>query len=252
MQELRRVRSGILTEKDSIATMHDVLDAQWMWQNKKDESYLRHVIRPLEYLLTNYKRIVVKDSAVNAICYGAKLMVPGLLRYESGIEIGEEVVLMTTKGEAIALGIAQMTTAVMATCDHGVVAKIKRVVMERDTYPRRWGLGPVAKHKKSLIKDGKLDKYGKPNEQTPANWVSSYVDLAPVVANNNGNMEVEPEQTTTEEPQQESITPSKKKDKKKRKAEEQAAPEEEQVVEEQQETTTEEKKKKRKRRREKI
>ena len=45
---------------------------------------------------------------------------------------------MTTKGEAIALGIAQMTTSVMATCDHGCVAKIKRVIMERDTYPRRW------------------------------------------------------------------------------------------------------------------
>jgi len=221
MQELRRVRSGILTEKDSIATMHDVLDAQWMWENKKDESYLRHVIRPLEYLLTNYKRIVVKDSAVNAICYGAKLMIPGLLRYESAIEVGEEVVLMTTKGEAIALGIAQMTTAVMATCDHGVVAKIKRVVMERDTYPRRWGLGPVAKHKKSLIKDGKLDKYGKPNEQTPANWVSSYVDLAPVVAAANGNttMEVEEQQTTEEPVQQESITPPKKEKKEKKKKE---------------------------------
>jgi len=24
----------------------------------------------------------------------------------------------------------------------GVVAKIKRVIMERDTYPRAWGLGP--------------------------------------------------------------------------------------------------------------
>lgn len=44
---------------------------------------------------------------------------------------------MTTKGEAIALGVAQMTTSVMATCDHGCVAKIKRVIMERDTYPRR-------------------------------------------------------------------------------------------------------------------
>ena len=32
-----------------------------------------------------------------------------------------------------------MSTADMASCDHGVVAKIKRVVMERDTYPRRWG-----------------------------------------------------------------------------------------------------------------
>jgi len=27
------------------------------------------------------KRLVVKDSAVNAVCYGAKLMLPGLLRY---------------------------------------------------------------------------------------------------------------------------------------------------------------------------
>ena len=31
-------------------------------------------------------------------------MIPGLLRYESGIEMNEEVVIMTTKGEAIALG----------------------------------------------------------------------------------------------------------------------------------------------------
>lgn len=47
-----------------------------------------------------YKRIVVKDSAVNAVCYGAKLMIPGLLRYEADISVNEEVVLMTTKGIA--------------------------------------------------------------------------------------------------------------------------------------------------------
>jgi H/ACA ribonucleoprotein complex subunit 4 len=171
MQELRRVRSGILGEKDNLVTMHDVLDAQWLYDNHKDESYLRRVIMPLEVLLTSYKRCVVKDSAVNAICYGAKLMIPGLLRYEQGIEVGEEIVLMTTKGEAIALGIAQMTTAVMATCDHGVVAKVKRVVMERDTYPRKWGLGPRATTKKKMINDGLLDKHGKPNEKTPAEWL---------------------------------------------------------------------------------
>ncbi|KAG0286179.1 centromere/microtubule-binding protein cbf5 [Linnemannia gamsii] len=188
MQELRRVRSGHMGEEDDIVTMHDVLDAQWMYDNTKDESYLRKVVRPLETLLTTYKRIVVKDSAVNAICYGAKLMIPGLLRYESGIEINEEVVLMTTKGEAIALGIAQMTTAVMATCDHGVVSKIKRVIMERDTYPRRWGLGPKAQEKKKLIKDGKLDKFGRTTEETPEGWKKGYVDYnredaaAPVAA----------------------------------------------------------------------
>jgi H/ACA ribonucleoprotein complex subunit 4 len=173
MQELRRVRSGVLSESDNMVTMHDVLDAQWMADNLKDESYLRRAVMPLEVLLTNYKRIVVKDSTVNAICYGAKLMIPGLLRYADDIDVNEEVVLMTTKGEAIAIGIAQMATSVMATCDHGVVAKIKRVVMERDTYPRRWGLGPVGARKKAMIKDGKLDKHGKPNENTPADWLAS-------------------------------------------------------------------------------
>merc|ERR1712119_117421 len=94
-------------------------------------------------------------------------MIPGLLRYASGIEVGEEVVLMTTKGEAIALGIAEMTTPVMATVEHGVVAKIKRVIMERDTYPRRWGLGPKALEKKKNIAAGLLDAKGNPNEKTP-------------------------------------------------------------------------------------
>ena len=81
MQELRRVRSGAMDENVGLVTLHDVLDAQWMQDNTRDESYLRRVISPLETLLTTYKRIVVKDSAVNAVCYGAKLMIPGLLRY---------------------------------------------------------------------------------------------------------------------------------------------------------------------------
>ena len=144
MQELRRVRSGICSESKNLATMHDILDAMWVCDNLKDETYLRRVVMPLEILLTGYKRVVVKDSAVNALCYGAKLMIPGLLRFEDSIEVGDECVLMTTKGEAIAVGVAEMTAAVMATCDHGSVAKVKRVVMERDTYPRRWGLGPNA------------------------------------------------------------------------------------------------------------
>lgn len=154
------------------------------------------MIRPLECLLVGYKRIVVKDSAVNAVCYGAKLMIPGLLRYETDISVHEEVVLMTTKGdlslffvrlhpltclflagEAIALAIAQMSTVELATCDHGVVAKVKRCIMERDTYPRRWGLGPVAAQKKKMVKDGKLGKHGeKLDGVTPTDWSKDYVD----------------------------------------------------------------------------
>jgi len=218
MQELRRVRSGALGETDNMVTMHDVLDAQWVrrgeergaggkgggfWgglfafffpcsrppppppppapqvmDNHKDEAYLRRVVMPLETVLTKHKRLVVKDSAVNALCYGAKLMLPGLLRYENGIECGDEVVAMTTKGEAVAVAIAQMTTSTMATCDHGCAARVKRVIMERDTYPRRWGLGPMAAKKKQLIAEGKLDKHGRPTAETPAEYLRALPDVA--------------------------------------------------------------------------
>ncbi|TKX20107.1 centromere/microtubule-binding protein cbf5 [Elsinoe australis] len=177
MQELRRVRSGAMDEQKGMVTLHDVLDAQWLYDNQRDESYLRTVISPLETLLTSYKRVVVKDSAVNAVTYGAKLMIPGLLRYEAGIDVHEEIVLITTKGEAIAIAIAQMSTVEMSSCDHGVVAKVKRCIMERDLYPRRWGMGPVATEKKKMKESGKLDKYGRVNEQTPASWKQNYQDF---------------------------------------------------------------------------
>jgi H/ACA ribonucleoprotein complex subunit 4 len=106
MQELRRVRSGILSEDHTMVTMHDVKDAQWLYENYGDETYLKRTIMPIEVLLTNYKRIVIKDTTVNSICYGAQLMLPGVLRYESGIEMNDEVIIISTKGEAVALAIA--------------------------------------------------------------------------------------------------------------------------------------------------
>jgi len=110
---------------------------------------------------------MAKDSTINALCYGAKLMLPGILRFSSNIEVGMEVVIISTKGEAIAMGISLMTSIEMATCDHGIAIKLKRVIMDRETYPRRWGLGPRATRKKVLISNGKLDKHGKPNVNTP-------------------------------------------------------------------------------------
>lgn len=80
----------------------------------------------------DYKKILIKDSAINAICYGAKLMLAGVLRFDSEINVGDVVVIMSTKGEAVALGLAEMTSAVMATCRHGMAARLKRVILDRD------------------------------------------------------------------------------------------------------------------------
>ena len=104
MVELRRTRSGIQHESDGLVTMHDLVDAMHLFDHSKDETLLRNVVKPLEALLVGHKRIFVKDSCVNAICYGAKVMLPGVLRYENGIEIDDEIVIVTTKGEAVCLG----------------------------------------------------------------------------------------------------------------------------------------------------
>ena len=45
--------------------MHDVMDAQWLYDNHKDETYLRRAVHPLEALMVSHKRIIMKDSAVS-------------------------------------------------------------------------------------------------------------------------------------------------------------------------------------------
>jgi H/ACA ribonucleoprotein complex subunit 4 len=229
MLELRRVRSGIQSEKDGMVSMHDVLDAQYAYDNHKDETMLRRAIKPLEGLLIGHKRIIVKDSTINAICYGAQVMLPGVLRYEDGIELNDEIVIVTTKGEAIALAIALMTTATMASCDHGVCAKLKRVIMERDTYPRKWGMGPKAAKKKELIALGQLDKFGKPNENTPKEWLSGHKDFsqAPSSSAQNGSNDDNNKRKLSMGSNADvsmEVSPDKKKKKKKIKLEDEEAP----------------------------
>ena len=201
----------------------------------------------------------MKDTAVNAVCYGAKIMLPGVLRYEDGIEMNEEIVVCTTKGEAICIALAQMTTATMASCDHGYVAKIKRVIMERDTYPRKWGLGPKASVKKDMIKKGMLDKYGKPNENTPANWKSSYEDYSVKKEPGAAAVEVkaEPEESKKRKISEAAADSSedeaakKEKKKKKKKAKVEAAEEAEVKKEAAEENGDSEKKKKKKKKKDK-
>jgi len=74
------------------------------------------------------------------------------------------------------LAYAQMTTSTIATCDHGIVAKTKRVIMDRDIYDKKWKLGPYAKKKEEFKQEGKLDKYGRIVDKTPEAWKMLFGD----------------------------------------------------------------------------
>ena len=142
MQELRRTRSGSFTENSSTkVTLHDV--AYWFgeWEQKKDEAILHKFIVPMEEALVLLPKIVVRDSAVDALCHGANLTAPGVLQVESGIKKGSILAVFTLKGEAVALGKALASTEEILDLKHGAVAGLERVLMKRGTYPKVWKTG---------------------------------------------------------------------------------------------------------------
>ena len=141
MQELRRTRAGPFVENGDIVTLHDV--AYWFmeWQQQKDEKILRKFIQPMEKALTLVPKIYIRDSAVDAVCHGANLTAPGVLSLETGILSGSMVAVLTLKGEAVALAKTVASTEEIMNMEHGVVAKIERVLMPRGTYPKCWKSG---------------------------------------------------------------------------------------------------------------
>lgn len=136
MQELRRTRSGPFTEPD-MYTLYDLSEAI-DFRDEGDDSRLREIIRPFEDAAQLLPKIWIRDSAVEAICNGAQLAIPGILRYEAGIQVNDLIIVMTQKEEAVALMRADMSSGKIQAEDHGIAATIERVMMPSGVYPKTW------------------------------------------------------------------------------------------------------------------
>jgi H/ACA ribonucleoprotein complex subunit 4 len=137
MVELRRTKVGPLTEAAGLVTLHQLSDATFKHRSGED-SALRALIRPVEDSLGPIGRVVIRDSAVDAICHGARLGIPGILRVSEGITKGDTLRLMSGKGELVAIGKALLSTQEMTTASKGLVSTTERVIMKQGTYPRLW------------------------------------------------------------------------------------------------------------------
>ena len=138
MKELRRTRAGPFGEDRNLCSMYDLLDAQEDLKERKDETKMRSAIRPVEEAFEFIPKIHVRDSAVDAICHGADLAMPGVVKLDKGIGVATPLVLMTMKGEAVALARALLSAEQILEQNHGIAAKTIRVIMPRGTYPRSW------------------------------------------------------------------------------------------------------------------
>jgi H/ACA ribonucleoprotein complex subunit 4 len=137
LQDLRRTRAGALTE-DQAVSLHDLRDAVEEHKTGKSEP-LRKMLHPKEVLVAQIPKVEVKDSAVDAICHGANLAVPGIVAVQDEIRRGGEVALMTLSGEAVGLGIALMDAEEMIKKQEGFAVDVSRVLMLTGTYARVWG-----------------------------------------------------------------------------------------------------------------
>jgi H/ACA ribonucleoprotein complex subunit 4 len=138
MVELRRTKVGPLDERNGIVTLHELDIALQKWKDTGDESELRRVVWPIESCLAGIRKVVVKDSAVDAVCHGAMLAIPGIISLSKGITKGETVVLLTAKGELIGIAEASMSTEEVQAQPRGIAFPVRRVIMDQGTYPKMW------------------------------------------------------------------------------------------------------------------
>ena len=139
MEQLIRTKSGPFTIEDSI-TMVEAHDMYKQWKDTGDSSNILSILKPLEDMLVDLPIIEAKDSAVDALCHGADLAIPGVVSVSKNMKRGQFISIRTMRGEAIALARATINADEIKDKPKakGKVAKLERVIMERGTYPREW------------------------------------------------------------------------------------------------------------------
>jgi tRNA pseudouridine55 synthase len=143
MVELRRTRVDQFSEKDGLVTLHELADAFALWEEKQDASKLMKMIKPVECALSELKSVVIRDSAVDAMCHGAQLAIPGILKISPNLKKGDIVGIYTQKGEAVALAEAAMSEEEIRDATKGYAFVTNRIIMAPNTYPKKWRTKPT-------------------------------------------------------------------------------------------------------------
>jgi H/ACA ribonucleoprotein complex subunit 4 len=135
MSELRRTKAAGFTEAQAI-TLQDLADAFYYYMQEQNEAPLRRILLPLETGVAHLPKIWVQDSAVDALCHGMQLKIPGIVRLESDIQAEDLVAVMTLKDELVLVGKALLPSRQMLA-DKGIAVKTEQVFLPPGTYPKQ-------------------------------------------------------------------------------------------------------------------
>ena len=138
MIELRRTKVWNFTDEKDFVRLHDLVDAFFLYKEKKEEDKLRKLILPIESALTKIPAITIRDTAVDALCHGAQLALPGVISIPEKLQKDDLVGIYTQKGEIVGLGTSLLAFDDFFKQKKGMSFQIKRIVMKPNTYPKFW------------------------------------------------------------------------------------------------------------------
>ena len=135
--ELHRSRSGSLNDQMS-CTMQQLADSVFLWKEHDDPKGLLRLLSPVEVVLEDIPKIVIKDGAVSALSHGAPLARPGIISVPKGLPSGSAVLLSSLKGEAVAIAELSVGSDTIPSMEAGQVATPRSVIMQPGAYPQTW------------------------------------------------------------------------------------------------------------------
>ncbi len=135
MAQLIRTKAGPFKDTDMIY-LQDLIDALWYWKNENKDSKIRKIIKPIEYAINHISKVWIKDLAVDTVCHGADLKIPGICKLHDNIKKDDIIAIMTLKNELVAFGKARLSSEEMILADRGLAVKSHKVFLETNVYPK--------------------------------------------------------------------------------------------------------------------
>jgi H/ACA ribonucleoprotein complex subunit 4 len=133
MAQLIRTKVGPFNEK-TMYSLQDLKDAYEFYKEGNDKE-LRKIIMTPEKVIEHLPKVWVLDSAVDTLCHGADLKVPGVSKLNE-FKKDQQIAILTLKGELICLATSKLTSEEIIKEEKGVVGKTDKVFMAPETYPK--------------------------------------------------------------------------------------------------------------------
>ena len=134
MQQLIRTRVGPF-DQTTMHSLYELKDAFELYK-QGDEEELKKIVLPIETAIEHLPKIWISNHAVDPLCHGTDLAIPGIIKFESNIKEKDTIAILTLKGELVATGVAIINSEIIKKDEKGIAVKIKKVFMKKNTYPK--------------------------------------------------------------------------------------------------------------------